>query len=103
MGPISTRSRSPLTIASTRSVRARATRSFSLDRGLLGRVVDDRRVPPDALDELTDGSLADVRGEPRAPQHQLELDEQQRAGDELDAVVHERRQHEIGCATAAAR
>jgi hypothetical protein len=75
----------------------------SCHRGLLDWVVDDRRVPPDALDELTDGSLADVRGEIRAPQHQFELGEQQRAGDDLDAVVHERRQHEIGCATAAAR
>jgi hypothetical protein len=100
------RSRSPLTIASTCSLRARATRSSSLvscHRGLLDWVVDDRRVPPDALDELTDGSLADVRGELRAPQHQFELGEQQRAGDDLDAVVHERRQHEIGCASAAAR
>jgi hypothetical protein len=51
---------------------------------------------PDAFDELPNGPLVDVRGELRAPQHQLELGEQERAGDDRDAVVDERSHHEVG-------
>jgi hypothetical protein len=52
-------------------------------RRLLGGIVDDRRVAPDALDELTHGPLV-ARGELRAPQDQFELGEQQRARDDAD-------------------
>src|SRR5215207_2390624 len=76
--------------------------AVSCHRGLLDRVVDDHRVSPDALDELTNGPLVDVRDELRAPQHQFEPGEQPRAGDDADAVVHERSHHEVGCAAAAA-
>ena len=85
----------PLNVAS-------ALRMAGLPWPLLDRVVDDHRVSPDALDEVTNGPLVYVRGELRGPQHEFELGEQPRAGDGADAVVHERSHHEVGCAAAAA-
>jgi hypothetical protein len=93
------RSRSPLTIASTCSLRASGDEvvvlAVSCHRGLLDRVADDRRVSPDALDELSRDPLVSVSGELRASRDQFEFGEREWARDHLDAVVHEPSHHEI--------
>lgn len=69
---------------------------------LVDRVIHDRGMTADALDELPRGAAVDVLRELRSPQHPLELIEQEWAGNDLDPVVCERAHHEIrGTPTAA--